>query len=196
MSLTALPYLYDERNGDVPRRKSCRTCVRAKRRCDLAFPACSRCVQRNIKCEYPTTLQTKPDTVTLQEPMQYDPSMPLWPRDDWSQALAGPISELGMDGMNYMTTAPSASINGLPPPNVIDVDESIWSLTRTTSHQPLSARIMARIQYAINQLRDAPRMMVMENQTPWCHPLLYRKDMPSAMQGMLMLQALYAWLGY
>ena len=35
-----------------PRRKSCNACVKAKRRCDLLTPQCSRCFQKNVDCVY------------------------------------------------------------------------------------------------------------------------------------------------
>lgn len=34
------------------RRKSCSACVRGKRRCDLGFPQCGRCLARQVTCEY------------------------------------------------------------------------------------------------------------------------------------------------
>ncbi|KAG8408688.1 hypothetical protein J3458_019709 [Metarhizium acridum] len=49
-SLTAL-----ERNDPPSRRKSCSACIKAKakQRCDFALPACLRCSQSNVACEYP-----------------------------------------------------------------------------------------------------------------------------------------------
>lgn len=41
-----------ERDNPPPRRKSCQACVRAKRRCDQRSPACLRCAQRKIQCQY------------------------------------------------------------------------------------------------------------------------------------------------
>ncbi|KAF4954075.1 hypothetical protein FSARC_12242 [Fusarium sarcochroum] len=35
------------------RRKSCKACVRSKRRCDLGLPDCGRCLARGVGCEYP-----------------------------------------------------------------------------------------------------------------------------------------------
>ncbi|RHZ67173.1 Zn(II)2Cys6 transcription factor domain-containing protein [Aspergillus thermomutatus] len=35
------------------RKTSCRSCVTAKRRCDLGFPSCSRCRKKSIACHYP-----------------------------------------------------------------------------------------------------------------------------------------------
>lgn len=34
------------------RRKSCFACARGKRRCDLGFPQCDRCLARRVTCEY------------------------------------------------------------------------------------------------------------------------------------------------
>ncbi|KAH8662458.1 hypothetical protein BX600DRAFT_551219 [Xylariales sp. PMI_506] len=42
--------------------------------------------------------------------------------------------------------------------------------------------INTRLRYAIDELNAAPRRMVMENNTPWCHPLLYQEQMPRCMQ--------------
>lgn len=35
-----------------PRRKSCTACVKAKRRCDLLTPQCTRCFQKSLECVY------------------------------------------------------------------------------------------------------------------------------------------------
>lgn len=37
--------------------------------------------------------------------------------------------------------------------------------------------------YAVDRIRAAPSNMLQENQTPWCHPLLYRVNMPRVIQG-------------
>ncbi|PHH49920.1 Transcription factor gsfR2 [Ceratocystis fimbriata CBS 114723] len=41
-----------ERGNPPPRRKSCAACVKAKRRCDLGVPRCSRCNLRDFECVY------------------------------------------------------------------------------------------------------------------------------------------------
>ncbi|OIW28649.1 hypothetical protein CONLIGDRAFT_632908 [Coniochaeta ligniaria NRRL 30616] len=56
---------------------------------------------------------------------------------------------------------------------------------------PLAFTIAHRLQYSIDLVKDAPRRMVMELQTPWCHPELYRDDMPKSMQDALSSCALY-----
>ncbi|KAK4173936.1 hypothetical protein QBC36DRAFT_334822 [Triangularia setosa] len=39
-----------------------------------------------------------------------------------------------------------------------------------------------RLNFALDNIRDAPRQMVCENQTPWSHPCLYEHSMPQSMQ--------------
>ncbi|PVH91977.1 hypothetical protein DM02DRAFT_605940 [Periconia macrospinosa] len=43
----------------VSRRRSCAACVKAKTGCNNALPACSRCSQRGITCQYPSKPTTK-----------------------------------------------------------------------------------------------------------------------------------------
>ncbi|KAJ9137783.1 Regulator of drug sensitivity 1 [Coniochaeta hoffmannii] len=62
-----------------------------------------------------------------------------------------------------------------------------WNL-RTT---PLSFTIAHRLQYAMDLVKDAPRRMVVDLQTPWCHPELYRDNMPQSMQDALASCGLY-----
>jgi hypothetical protein len=51
-----------ERANPPPRRKSCAACTRAKRRCDLAHPACVRCAGRGLACVYPHRSRAAPAT--------------------------------------------------------------------------------------------------------------------------------------
>lgn len=37
-----------------PWRKACAPCTRAKRRCDKRLPACQRCVEKDVLCQYPS----------------------------------------------------------------------------------------------------------------------------------------------
>jgi hypothetical protein len=39
-------------SNSVSLRRSCKACVKGKRRCDLSLPSCSRCADRRIVCEY------------------------------------------------------------------------------------------------------------------------------------------------
>ena len=48
-----------------------------------------------------------------------------------------------------------------------------------------------RLQYALEALMNAPKQMAHENALPWCHPKLYRDEMPRAMQDAQACSALY-----
>jgi hypothetical protein len=51
--------------------------------------------------------------------------------------------------------------------------------------RPLSEIIASKLQFAVDVLKKAPSMVVLETQLPWCHPRLYKNYMPRAMQGMI-----------
>ncbi|KAJ5776100.1 uncharacterized protein N7511_001111 [Penicillium nucicola] len=56
-------------------------------------------------------------------------------------------------------------------------------MPHTSPPKPLSGIFASRIQFAVDVLKDIPRMMVVDTQTPWCHRQLYKNNMPKEMQG-------------
>ncbi|KAK3378718.1 hypothetical protein B0T24DRAFT_568259 [Lasiosphaeria ovina] len=48
--------------------------------------------------------------------------------------------------------------------------------------EAISVAISTRLRFAIDHIRAAPRQMVVENQTPWCHHSLYAHRMPASME--------------
>ncbi|KAJ6096629.1 hypothetical protein N7486_007375 [Penicillium sp. IBT 16267x] len=65
------------------------------------------------------------------------------------------------------------------------------TIPRTRQRRPLPEVIANNLQFAIEILEQSPRTMVLENQTPWCHPKLYQNYMPRAMQDAFACCALY-----
>ena len=47
----------------------------------------------------------------------------------------------------------------------------------------LHATLETNFSYAVDRVKSAPSSMLLANETPWCHPLLYRDHMPREMQG-------------
>jgi len=50
-----------DRSKPVTLRRSCQACIKGKRRCDQGWPRCSRCLSKDINCEYvnaPLTVQS------------------------------------------------------------------------------------------------------------------------------------------
>ncbi|KAG6359228.1 hypothetical protein INS49_012749 [Diaporthe citri] len=56
----------------------------------------------------------------------------------------------------------------------------------------LHAALESNFSYAMDRIRAAPSNMLLENQTPWCHPLLFRETMPRVMQEAVSACALHA----
>lgn len=181
-----------------PRQKSCEACKTAKRRCDLAFPFCSRCVRRNEPCVYPGIQPSVFPDFDCGVPSLLDP-----PKDPW------PVLTATLPYTTTITTCPPSSItpNPINPPDsqlgyanhasfiqfstpreLIRSPNLDLATPRTRPLRSLSEIVASRLQFAIDILKDTPRMMVIENQTPWCHAHLYKHNMPKAMQGLYLPQ--------
>ncbi|RDH15941.1 hypothetical protein M747DRAFT_267180 [Aspergillus niger ATCC 13496] len=189
-----------ERTNAPPRRKSCEACKIAKRRCDLAWPACFRCARRNQVCIYPGRQPQSMDVQATSLAMNFleDPLLPVHaeaqcvpdihlhlPEVDSLCALELPTPETEVT--NLLAQCPPLEIPGLsltqegPGPTMI----------RTRSSLSISAIVTERLQFGMDVLKQAPRMMVLENQTPWCHRQLYKDGMPRSMQDAVACCALY-----
>ncbi|KAE8147342.1 hypothetical protein BDV25DRAFT_132164 [Aspergillus avenaceus] len=169
-----------------PRRKSCEACKVAKRRCDLAYPACTRCASRSLACVYPGRQPVPPE---FPEPY------PWFSTDDLSLPFETPmytpdfkvtLSDMGypLGVLNpqspYMDPLENMSWEITPP----DVTPGSYELEAPKSRTiSLSEAIASRLQFAIDMLKKIPKMMVRETQTPWCHKQLYRDGLPKYMQG-------------
>ncbi|KAL4886859.1 hypothetical protein BJY04DRAFT_212830 [Aspergillus karnatakaensis] len=175
-----------ERDNPPPRLKACNACRAAKRRCDLALPACFRCTRRGIACAYPglPPPDQMPDFLSL-----------LNERDGFENACSDAFAFPSVSATAPFLESPahlqSTPIQPSPwehhlqrdPSDVIQLHPNTeLTHVRTTPSVPLSTLMETRFQYAIDTLKDTPRMMVMENNTPWSHRELYSSEMPKVMQ--------------
>ncbi|CAM1501812.1 Fc.00g037960.m01.CDS01 [Cosmosporella sp. VM-42] len=186
MSLTAR-----ERHNPPPRRKSCAACIKAKRRCDFAVPACLRCSQRRIACQYPNRPPREQSCSTPQTP---DLMQGMLTADALTPATLGG----GADDFNTVVASIDSDFNDLTSFE-LPLDDATLDLI----HQPsmlappaskgfeLSQAITLRLQWAIDEMRRAPTTMVLEMQTPWSHSCLYKDEMPRSMQDAHAACALY-----
>ncbi|KAL3465061.1 hypothetical protein BJX64DRAFT_297800 [Aspergillus heterothallicus] len=183
-----------ERDNPPPRRKSCEACRAAKRRCDLALPACFRCTRRNVACVYPglPPPELMPEMLALfNQPEMAEPCVAEFSFDTHTP----PTFE------SLLLETPTPPIQPSPSPLETLSQNKTVSIThpegyeithvKTNPHAPLSEIMASRFQYAIDTLSDTPRMMVVENQTPWSHRELYRDGMPKVMQDAYACCALY-----
>jgi hypothetical protein len=186
-----------ERDNPPPRRKSCLACTRARRRCDQATPACQRCAQRTIDCQYPQGTRPRrtpvvvsapgstPSTSVNQIPGLFDlPTTPFASFD-----ILGTSDDLfGGPDLNFMDLEADQSLESgraldvvNPPPPTTATLALVPS--RLTTDAQRTRALTSRLQYGVDQVIAAPRMMVLENQMPWCHAHLYDDGMPRSMQG-------------
>lgn len=57
------------------------------------------------------------------------------------------------------------------------------ALTGYFNMEIISAELDCKLAYAVDKIKSAPKAMLAELQTPWCHPSLYKDGMPPVMQG-------------
>lgn len=86
-----------------------------------------------------------------------------------------------LDSLDSLVTLPATPLQLSEFFHIYGVDDIMLLNAPTFPLLPPAA--VSRVQFAFKRLQDAPRMMVLENQTAWCHPLLYRNKMPQSMQG-------------
>ncbi|CAG7944400.1 unnamed protein product [Penicillium olsonii] len=183
--------------GQVPRRKSCEACKSAKRRCDLAFPTCSRCLHRGLPCFYPGRLrQTCADVVAnIPTSRSNEQLMDVSLSQNWTPDDAASISALPLH----------PTIRGLPPREMaidphdgVDIFSGITTsqehdlaMTKVNPPRQLPDVLANRLQFAVDVLKTIPKMVVTENKTPWAHTQLYKSGMPREMQDAFACCSLY-----
>ncbi|ROV98791.1 hypothetical protein VPNG_08430 [Cytospora leucostoma] len=250
------PLSRSERDDPPPRRKSCQACVKAKRRCDQRSPACLRCAQRKIQCQYPARPSRRPTpsekarsplppgvlTTSRLESQQSgiagrDERLPnagdgtaqgmQWSESLWLGGAAdglqfnevdlgavegqGPLLSPSFDDISSTAFLGQDDIFlNVYDSNIMDYDPTLaeagaspttmhlaarppleFSAPRRFDVDALHHRVWTRLSYAIEQIKAAPRMMLLETATPWCHPLLYKEHMPRVMQDAISSCALY-----
>jgi Fungal Zn(2)-Cys(6) binuclear cluster domain len=196
----------------MTRRKSCGECVKAKRRCDLLSPACTRCTKRRLNCSYAGSRnyrRSKPDedgnTISidfnnltsssnlelLSEStdsvlMDYPASTTQIPDNDHTTNL------LNENGILEMLQSPEAlyGLQALEPaflryPSAGDFIES-YQLMRSIEGSTFTDGNMMdsspRILHAMEEIKAIPELLIKEDGTGWIHPMLYREYMPRSMQ--------------
>lgn len=112
-----------------------------------------------------------------------------------------PISDVNIDLSDFILGNGTAAVDEVlaATPSATESPDLIFSppaplmlfLFGKRNPSVTSSIIASRLQYAIDSLRDAPTRMVLEAQTPWCHPHLYKDYMPRSMRDAHACCALY-----
>ena len=156
------------------RQKSCFECARSKRRCDLRLPRCLRCTRLSLGCSYPPpvlpTTQATPDSPALLDaPITGD--------------LCFDIDAPDFDDLLHFSAHETSSAFR----EFFDLeDPKGGTLGPIYAPNPLSPHLrsftQSRLDFPVEQMKGAPSMMVLENQTLWSHPQLYKDHMPPSLQ--------------
>ncbi|ROV95690.1 hypothetical protein VMCG_07632 [Cytospora schulzeri] len=122
------------------------------------------------------------------------PLLSSQPVDTWGSTLCRQDSVLPGAGeqndLEYLFDFAEAC----PSPTTMDLAARApleFSAPRCFDVAALTNEIESKLQYAIDRIKAAPRTMLLETETPWCHPLLYREQMPRVMQDAISSCALY-----
>ncbi|KAH7309240.1 hypothetical protein BKA65DRAFT_170434 [Rhexocercosporidium sp. MPI-PUGE-AT-0058] len=145
------------------RRKACTGCVKAKRRCDLTLPACSRCMKRNIDCNYGDS------GIAIVE-----------------QAV---VSSLELDAAPIRPVIPFTP----PPEPTVELEyENFFSSPYASFPFPhLVAADPFQVDYCISELQRSVETLVLEGRTPFIHPDLYSEAMPEVYQDLIGICSFY-----
>ena len=157
------------------RKKSCRECAKAKRRCSLGNP-CQRCGRHGRDCIYLGKQKEADCRLEDQQVSNHqDLTMPLLLQNN-----------AGVDFLNFNTDLVDGIMTnfGIEAPLDLALLPAASSVSRHKfSTSVLKSSQMVRLGYGIQALKAVPASFVYGNQTPWSHPLLWEEDMPKCLQG-------------
>ncbi|KAH6616693.1 hypothetical protein C7974DRAFT_50364 [Boeremia exigua] len=189
------------------RQKACTECVKAKRRCDVERPRCARCSQHSLLCTYPRPhdsllassgvgVTQSVAITTAMTPLQ-DAGATISTFDHEALGFPAALNEHLLDFDIPIDVIPE---NPLDQPSDTCPGEghhiAIHGLLSPTKPMAwpwtnIAPSSRSRVDYAIEQIKLAPHMMVANNSTLWCHAMFYDEDMPRSMQDAHAACALY-----
>lgn len=198
-----------ERANPPPRRKSCAACTRAKRRCDLSWPACQRCSGRGITCHYPQRRSPASATVPFPAPDEITPAVPDFSidalMDDFWSTEACSVDSLPLPDF----TAPTIEMPRKSPGTLSDFSprdplaeamlrpddekqvvrlrfgDSAGAVKTPNGVQCTPEFINERLVYLFEHLPSTPRELVDTLGTSWCHTSVFKDVRPKTYEGNL-----------
>ena len=189
------------------RKKSCTDCVKSKRRCDLEFPFCRRCLVKGLDCTYPTASSVRDS----KEVVSCHTSADLFPREvsgiDGSAEFLpfnGTCTDaLGYDSLPFLCADASESSDS---PSSWQ-DELAVSASLVLDNVPFEEPQLCRalwpeitapsflndgqVQYVTRALRSFVSSMAYTGSTPFLHQSLWQRYQPESYQDCVSISALY-----
>ncbi|KAH6718281.1 hypothetical protein BKA61DRAFT_299989 [Leptodontidium sp. MPI-SDFR-AT-0119] len=144
------------------RRKACAGCVKAKRRCDLTLPACSRCTKRNIGCSYGGNGIVIGEQAVVSTELE---TVPIWPVIPFTPPPE-PTLEMGYE-------------------NFLSSPYTSFSFPHLVTADPF------QVEYCVSELQRSVETLVLEGRTTFMHPDLYSESMPEIYQDLIGICSFY-----
>jgi hypothetical protein len=193
------------------RRKSCTACVKAKRRCDLGFPFCKRCVIKGLDCRYPNAAKAtvrNAEVIIRQSTPDITPSECTSSFNDYDVSTTQ-IDEIhaNIDPLFLQSTTPTDSCGSSP-----EIWQNDWSnnwkpevstpRVRTTAAPRICRTLLPetvlpvllnelQVLFITDGLRTFVANMAYSGTTHFLHQNLYQDYQPQAYQDAVAISALY-----
>lgn len=194
------------------RKKSCKQCVKAKRRCDLGYPCCKRCFSKALDCAYPNASVREAEVVIRQRtpdlaPLDhigdsnlvgfqpaFDPAILHVPNSD-SHSSSSPESwsDIGGDGQKEQDGSNRQALDG---------SNSQVLYWRRSQEPAVSRQVMPKIWapswlseeqllFMVSRMRSFVPTLAFTGANTFVHTALYQSQQPTAFQDSIGLSALY-----
>lgn len=196
------------------RRKSCAACVKSKRRCDLEYPFCRRCLIKGLDCTYPTSSSPRDRNVAV---VRRTPAVQTSPDLSPRPASVGIVDSVAdFLPFNGATTDPlendslpfsySSGESSSSSPDSWQDELAISAsllLDNVPFEEPQLGRVLwpevaapsyltgAQVQYITRALRSFVPSMAYTGSTPFLHQNLWKRYQPDSYQDCVSVSALY-----
>lgn len=195
------------------RKKSCRACVKAKRRCDLGYPCCKRCFSKSLDCVYPNASVREAEVVIRQRTPDFVPVRP-GDHDDLPSDLRPTLSELGghvailpigtgdWSGGSGNGGSPESEESGIAEYHVgqdSTVEQVYWgrnqelqvSIPQLPQIWESSWLSKEQLMFTASRMQSFIPTLAFTGCNMFIHSALYKKYQPTAFQDSMSLSALY-----
>ncbi|KAH7078487.1 hypothetical protein FB567DRAFT_136850 [Paraphoma chrysanthemicola] len=193
------------------RKKSCYSCVKSKRRCDLGYPFCKRCFVKGIDCQYPGSSpreSSKSGSVVIRQTTTDFAEPPAATTSSSSDALIS-IDTIANDAnLDPLLFLPDASSGSSSSPESFDelsgLDDWGWEIPKVMPYpQPHLTRMLmpeyevpsylneAQVTFIIHGMCSFVPAMAYAGSTAFLHKNLYQDYEPQAYQDCVAICALY-----
>ena len=166
-------------NANIPRRKSCMACFRAKRRCDLTHPRCMRCRSKGLTCEFATTADqyAAKDTASTPTGDLVEPFTALYPLSNDRSSAGSFVEGIAQDQFGYSNAdilefLELQTLQVMTPPSLSPNHDIKLGAVATTA---MAAEVFRQ---CVREISTYPDMFVRYGHTPFIHNHLYYEETP------------------